>query len=193
MGFCLALMKKSNGDLTEVGWDLTWAPGRSSKLWQASARPLQGFSLGLVPWISIPGWYAANKPCISSASHRSTKNGLSFRCMFAMFIHVHPCSPSPQPWRFSMGYWALAEAQSRYWWSLQWWPPTCWIQLGSPGAVDWNTENPLANPAMSGEKPGMVKLVSPHEIWCSYCSSLLGVYTNIWSFIWSNVCIRNGV
>ena len=145
-----AFMKISNGDMTEdVGWDLTWdAPGRSSKLWQPSARPLRGFSLGLVPW-SIPG-----KQAVSQCQSQITKNGLKSM----QTSHVHPCSPSPKP-RFSMGYWQNPSL-SRYWWSLQWWPPTCWIQLGSPGAVDWNTV--LANPAISGEKLGMVKLALPH-------------------------------
>ena len=94
----LAFMKISNGDMNWGCGPGTWdAPGRSSKLWQPSARPLQGFSLG---WY-LGAFRYANKPCLS-ASHRSRKT-VWIRCIFAMFAIICP-NPGDFPW--------VAEPQS---------------------------------------------------------------------------------
>jgi len=152
-----------------IQWGYDWGCGLGPGMLQVALPSYGNHRPGLCKAF-LWGWYLGAFPvckqAVSQCQSQIKKNGLN--SMHIRHVRHH----MPEPWRFSMGW--QNPSLSRYWWSLQWWPPTCWIQLGSPGAVDWNTV--LANPAISGEKLGMVKLALPHEIWCS---SLLGVYTSM--------------
>ena len=171
----LAFMKISNGDMTEdVGWDL----GCSRSLFQAMATIGQAFARLFSGAGTLEHSRYANKPCLS-ASHRSRKT-VWIRCIFAMFAIICP-NPGDFPWGgrtpvcrgtggLSSGGLLRAEfnlvRQER-------WTETPFWRIQPFLVKNWGWWNWLYH---------MKYDVVPY----------LGFILQ-WSFIWSNVCIRNGV